>query len=287
MSPGESLQEVIPMAEEQSELLTGIDRLSADLKKAAITLSHQEARYLVDAYYTMQEARIRAAHQTRTADESGKPHAVIEWLGAQNNALERSVARALDSYTAASVVGQWSRTQLGVGPILAAGLLAHIDITKAPTVGHIWRFAGLDPTTKWEKGQRRPWNAALKLICWKLGESFVKVSGNDESLYGQIWKARKALETERNEAGLYADQARESLTSKRFARETATRKAYEEGKLPLARIHLRAQRYAVKLFLSHWQTVAYRAHYGEMPVKPYALSILGHVHEVQVPHWPF
>src|SRR5581483_161544 len=25
----------------------------------------------------------------------------------------------------------------------------HIDIEKAPTAGHIWRFAGLDPTLRW------------------------------------------------------------------------------------------------------------------------------------------
>jgi hypothetical protein len=32
---------------------------------------------------------------------------------------------------------------------LAAGLLAHIDITKAPTAGSIWRYAGLDPSIEW------------------------------------------------------------------------------------------------------------------------------------------
>ena len=37
----------------------------------------------------------------------------------------------------------------GIGPVIAAGLLANIDIKQAPTVGHIWRFAGLDPTNKW------------------------------------------------------------------------------------------------------------------------------------------
>lgn len=270
-----------------NELLTAVDRLSRDIKKAAKTISHVEARFLVDAYYQMQESRIREAHQARTAADDGAPNEVIAWLGAQHNTLELSVARALDAYTSAHVVGRWSREQLGVGPILAAGLLAHIDITKAPTVGHIWRFAGLDPTVTWNKGEKRPWNAQLKVLCWKLGESFVKVSGKEDSLYGRLWKERKALEESRNEAGQFADQAVASLASKRFARETATRTHYEAGKLPPARIHLRAKRYAVKIFLAHWQAVAFRAHYGTNPPKPYVMAILGHAHEIQVPGWPF
>jgi hypothetical protein len=44
-------------------------------------------------------------------------------------------------------------------------LLARIDIVKAPTAGHIWRYAGLDPTVRWNKGEKRPWNAGLKVLC--------------------------------------------------------------------------------------------------------------------------
>lgn len=53
----------------------------------------------------------------------------------------------------------------GIGPVISAGLLAHIDIHRAVTVGHIWRFAGLDPSVKWLKKTKRPWNAGLKVLC--------------------------------------------------------------------------------------------------------------------------
>ena len=95
--------------------------------------------------------------------------------------------------------------------MIAAGLEAHIDITRAPTVGHIWRYAGLDPTCEWRKGEKRPWNASLKTLCWKIGESFVKVSGKEKSLYGRLWKERKELEEKRNAAGEFADQAAERV----------------------------------------------------------------------------
>jgi Transposase IS116/IS110/IS902 family. len=68
--------------------------------------------------------------------------------------FEESVKKILDVYTSADPVGRWIRSIPGLGPYIAAGLLALIEIEKAPTVGHIWRFAGLDPTMKWSPGQK-------------------------------------------------------------------------------------------------------------------------------------
>jgi hypothetical protein len=268
------------------EFLESIQRLSRDLKNAAITLSDQEARYLVDIYYASQRDRIRSAHQARTLTENGEPHDVLGWLFSQRETLEKQVARALDAYSASKVPGIWARSIVGIGPIIAAGLLAHIDITKAPTVGHIWRFAGLDPTVKWDKGTKRPWNGALKRLCWLIGESFVKVSNNENDFYGKIYKARKEQEIAKNEAGDFAEQARAALAAKRFGADTEARKHYEAGRLPPARIHLRAERYAVKLFLSGFHHVAYETHFGEPPPKPYIISHGGHAHYIGPPNWP-
>ena len=149
-------------------------RLSRDLIKASSTMTTMEARYLVDAYYLMQDDRKRAHNQVRAMEE--EPHSVIGWLAGQSETLEGQIKRALDSYSDSHPAGAWLKSNYGIGPVIAAGLLAHIDIRKAPTVGHIWRFAGLDPTTKWEKGQKRPFNAELKTLCWKLGQSFMKFS---------------------------------------------------------------------------------------------------------------
>ena len=66
------------------------------------------------------------------------------------------------------------------------------------TVGHIWRFAELDPTQTWEEGQRRPWNASLKTLSWKIGESFVRRSRDEDATYGRFYRERKQLEIERN-----------------------------------------------------------------------------------------
>jgi Transposase IS116/IS110/IS902 family len=135
-------------------LLTPIEKLNKDLKEAARTLGRNEARFLVDAYYKMQEDRIRSAHQVRTLaeaspDHTPEPHDVIQWLFDQESQLETQIKTALDYYSGSDIAGVWARSIKGIGPVISAGLLANIEIEKAPTVGHIWRFAGLDPTSKW------------------------------------------------------------------------------------------------------------------------------------------
>lgn len=127
--------------------LESVKRMNRDLAKAAMTMSDTEARYLVDSYYIMQEDRKRANNQARSAE--AEPNSVIQWLASNSTTLENQIKRALDIYTKNHPMGEWLRQVKGIGPVLAAGLLAHIDITKAPTTGRIWRYAGLDPTAIW------------------------------------------------------------------------------------------------------------------------------------------
>jgi len=258
--------------------LTPITRLTRDLASAAITLSDSEARFLVDAYYQMQDARIRHDGQVRSMKD--EPHEILGWLAAQSGGLEDQIKRALDKYSASHPVGEWLRAVYGIGPVIAAGLLAHIDINRAPTAGHVWAFAGLDPTKTWGKGQKRPWNASLKVLCWKAGESFVKQSGDEKCFYGHIYRERKALEIERNESGAFADQAAAILKNKKWNKTTDAYKAYTIGRLPPAHIHARARRYAVKLFLAHLHAEMYRRVLGKEPPLPYPIVHLGHTHVI-------
>jgi len=268
--------------------LEQVARLGKDLKVAAITLSDAEARFLVDAYYTMQAGRIAAANQVRSLTESDEPHEVLAWLSANSGLLERNVLKALDAYSDAHRIGRWCRSIRGIGPVLSAGLMAHIDIEKAPSVSNIWSFAGLNPTVEWKKGKKRPWNAMLKTLCWKIGESFVKVSNHDEDVYGHLIARRKALEIERNERGDFADLAAQKLERFKIGKSTDAYKSYRAGRLPPAHIHARAKRWAVKLFLSHWHDVAFFCRYGQRGPKPLILTeAYGHVDFLQAPGFSF
>lgn len=262
-----------------------IEALKKDIKEAAKSLSNREARYLVDIYYAIQDYRIQLGNQICSLAKTGEPIRVLEYMLDQTLTLEKQIAKVLDIFSNAQPIGRWARSICGIGPVIAAGLIAHIKPENTITAGKTWRYAGLDPTVTWEKGQLRPWNASLKLLCFKLGESFVKVSNNEKDVYGKIYRARKEYEIPKNEAGEYAAQAKAKLEKFKIGKTTEAYKAYSEGRLPKNHINARAKRYAVKLFLSHFCQVLYEMTTGECQPKPYVISILGHADFIAPPNW--
>jgi hypothetical protein len=263
--------------------MDAVQRLTSDLKEGVKQMSRDEARFLVDAYYTIQDYRIAAANQVKSVGEAGEPCDVLRWLFTQHETMENQIKRALNWWTDAHPVSVWAKSVVGIGPVIAAGLMAHIDITKAPTVGHIWSFAGLDPRREWGKGEKRPHNAKLKVLCWKIGQSFVKVSNNKRDFYGKLYQRRKAIEIARNDAGELAEQAASKLNKFKIGKDTDAYKAYSIGKLPPAHIQQRAERWAVKVFLSHYHEQLYKHHYGVEPPAPYPIAILAHAHKIEIP----
>ena len=317
-----------------------ITTLSKDLKEASKNLTVNQARYLVDTYYKFQDQRIALGNTVGALEKSGEPNNVIAWLGSQSFTLEDRVKKILDIYTENHPIGNWARSNMGVGPVLAAGLISNVNIKEAPTAGHIWSYAGLDPNRRWigkaeatkivndivgtskevsfnhvidianivnkdpiklensAKGDadkitkrgliatisKRPWNSSLKVICWKLGESFVKVSGKDADIYGKLYKIRRKYEEDRNNAGENAEAAARYLSEKNYGKDTEAYKAYIEGKLPQSQIYARSKRYAVKIFLSHLHHAWYLYEFEQEPPKPFAIAHLGHAHFLEVPN---
>lgn len=215
----------------------------------------------------------------------------------------------------------------GVGPVIAAGLITHIDITKAPTVGCIWSFAGLlDPKdVKWGKGQKRPFNATLRtLLAFKLGESLVKVQNRDSDVYGKLFADRKRFEWARNKVGYNRERCAQILADKNIGKDTdayawysgqitpealaqwevldaarrvtfvkthAVAPGHGLPMLPPAHIHAMARRWAVKLFLAHYHHVAFVDYYEKDPPKPYIFEHQppgsNHRHFIAPPNFPW
>jgi hypothetical protein len=258
-----------------------------DLRVAAESLTVEQVRYLVDLYYGWQDFRIQAGNQVSALDKSGEPAAAIAYTSQQMHRLEDDIKAMLDRYTRVEPtgMGEWAREVVGIGPVISAGLLANVKIEHCPTVGHLWSFAGLNPEARWEKGQKRPWNARLKVLCWKMGESFIKVQNNPRDIYGKVYVARKLYEQQRNESGALADQAKAKLQRFKNGKDTDAHKAYSAGILPPAHIHARARRYAVKAFLADFWSEWYRRHFKQEPPLPYPVAHLGHVHVREGASW--
>ena len=302
-----------PVEEISRESLEGVIRLTRDLRQAATELTPKQLRILVDLYYQVQQSRMRAHNQLRHAKE--EPNAWISMMSRYMERMEKVVGGGLLLAADDQAVGRWAMAQIGVGPVLAGALQAYIDITKTPTVSGLWALAGLDPTAVWAKGEKRPWNANLKVVRWKLSDSFVKQRARDGCLYGQVYAERKGLEVARNDAGRFVALAEKTLgmrqikdadtrawyegrypagtTAAAVALDQARREPYltrvrlapGEGQpmLPLGRLELRARRVAVKLFLCHYFEVSFYEHYHTLPPLPYILNKEPEVHTHYIP----
>lgn len=313
----------------QTTELDPIKRLTRDLKTAARKLTDTQARYLVDNYYQLQEVRKASANQVAALTASNEPCEVITWFRDNSETLEGQIKRALQAYAEESRIGRWTLSITGIGPVIAAGLLAHINMEpwkcvhvgqkleiidpetekkkkqtmeackpdaphgpechriRLETVGHIYRFAGIDPTIVWEKGEKRPFNAALKVLTWKIGQSFLKNSSRENCFYGHLLLKRWEQEKQRNEQSLFADQAKAKLERFKIGKTTEAYKHYSSGHLPPAHILQRACRYSVKMFLSHFHHVSYVVKFGTEPPKPYVfVHQEGHGDYIAPYGWP-
>jgi hypothetical protein len=123
--------------------------LRADVQEAAAAVSPAEARFMVDVYYALQAFRIRSSNQAQALKANDEPNRLTTWLKERYWQLEQQIWRVLDAYSAAQPVSRWARANRGIGSVLAAGLLAHLDADPPATVGAWWRFQGYDPTVQW------------------------------------------------------------------------------------------------------------------------------------------
>ncbi len=298
------------ISENDPGIRSSVILLTKDLVDAATDLSIDEVRFLVDSYYIIQKDRIRSKAQVKALAKSGEPHKVIGWLAEQSRVLEYQIKRTLAKFSEHHAYGDWPLSVTGIGPVITAGLISHIDMGKAPTAGHIMSFAGLNPTKLWLKGQKRPWNADLKTLCWKIGESFVKMQNRESDVYGHLFVIRKDEEWTRNLNGEFSDQAAKVLEDKNIGKDTMAYAFYSgqfspvqihnylrnnepipEGlkpdgttptlrMLPPAHVHARARRWVVKIFISNLHEVWFELYYDKPAPEPYPFAHLGHTHKI-------
>lgn len=409
--------------------------IGLDLGKFKLTqldlsvIDKNNIRYLVDTYYQIQAMRTATENQLR-AIQQGKDGEGMEasaFISTQIRTIEATIKKIIDFYTDKIPVCYWAKKNMGIGPMISAGLYARLDINKATSAGSFWSYCGLndnktpwlgkeksaviiketmaatleDPKTKWvfdglskvikkdrsfkktfdnffkgifenaeinddivdekivfdaitkdlnftdtiiekmgniplyntaialcklydtnmvldceiqsisinEKVNRKPsqlfagaltqWNTRrnksskvlryikkddlekfmakppfnreLKKLCYNIGQCLIKNSNKEDSLYGRLYKERKAYETLKNENLDYADQAAALLKENNY-KDKETKETLESGKLTKGHINMRAMRYAVKMFLSHYYEMWYLSENGSTPRTPWVLA---------------
>lgn len=137
-----------------------VKRLDKSMRVCAAALGQRRVRSLTDLYYQTQKLRISTANQCRG---TGEPTEVFAWLTDALKTIEHDICLTLGQFVRRYRCGNWLLSQCGIGPVIAAGLMSHLDVRQARTAGHYWSFAGLTQRP-WEKGHKRPWNDRLKSL---------------------------------------------------------------------------------------------------------------------------
>lgn len=135
------------------EHLQAVAKMSRNLRQATAVMGEQEVRFLVSAYYTIQEYRKALSNQIDSANET-TPLMVLDWLYEQQHTLEKQVKSALRKYVEHQELGRWMIRIRGVGEVISANLMAHIDIHLAETPAHIYRYGGYDPNLEWLSSEK-------------------------------------------------------------------------------------------------------------------------------------
>lgn len=217
-------------------------------------MSNSLLRALVDLRdRQIQKARIQFGNRLdaleREADDAAdsKQAQIVErWLirfTELEGELDRDIAREVRNY---SFFEQMNALK-GIGPLLAAKLIALIDIERADTVSALWRYAGYavinGERERPVKGETLHYNKRLKTTLYLVGTSFLRAN----SPYRRVYDSARQ----------HYDETRPEWT-------------------PLHR-HRAAQRKMVKQFLAHlWER--WRKVEGLPTRALYVQEYLGHDH---------
>ena len=168
--------------------------LSRQLKKeikSATDLGRAEMKHLVDNFYQVQEKRIVLQAQIRSVrqEADGLSTAtfgdILEWQLLTQKIQEKGIKDALECMVKNNEVGNWLMTIKGIGPVIAAGLLAYFDVTNVHYATHFMSYAGLNDNN-------RPWlgkEKATAIVNEVLGKSKNITDEHLQELYERTgWK---------------------------------------------------------------------------------------------------
>lgn len=122
-----------------------------DLSDLANRITKDEVSSLVSTYYTIQDQRIRTGNQLSRFQAQDKPAEAIEQMFSFFESMEERIKNLMEIWVTRTdnPVANWLYSICGIGPVLTAGWIANIDITRCRSSGAIMRYIGMEPTVKW------------------------------------------------------------------------------------------------------------------------------------------
>jgi hypothetical protein len=146
----------------------------------------------------IQKARIQFSNRI-FALESGNDHATkAEWETCQKyldvfQKLEEKITQDIRLTVRDEAIFNKMKGVVGIGEILAAKLIAMIEIERCNTISSLWRYAGFgvidQKAEKRIRGEPMHYNMRLKAACWLVGTSFLRCG--KKSPYASLYYERK------------------------------------------------------------------------------------------------
>lgn len=133
------------------------DKLKSDIRNIE-NISREEIKTLVKIYYQLQDNRKATREQIRSIEnQEGKETnvAILDWLLKNYVVMEKGIVDCLEILCQSNEVGRWLLSIKGIGPVLAAGLLAYLDVEGKQYATQFISYAGLNDNN-------RPWLGAEK-----------------------------------------------------------------------------------------------------------------------------
>jgi len=136
----------------------------------------------------------------------------------------------------------------------------------------------------------RPYNKKFKTFCLgRIAGSLIKTKDGDGpdkvNFYGHAYRAHKAWIEEQNKASVYEKDALALQSS--VGKSTKAYQFYKDGYLPPGHVDRRAQRFMMKLLLSHVHCALFEDFYGETAPLPWILAKDdNHNQYIAPPNWP-
>jgi len=235
----------------------------SDQNQEQVEVQGSLLRSLVDTRdRQIQKARIQFGNRLSAIDRqadgaSPRQRAILVKWCEHFEQLEKSLDKDIAELAGEYVIFEHVTSVRGVGKLLAAKLIAMIDIHVPDTPSALWKYAGYSVTDgerdRPRKGEKLPYNSRLKSTCYLIGVSMIRTG----SPYRQVY-----------------DAAKEQYN--------ATRPDWSPS-----RIHMAAMRKMIKIFLVHLWLV-WRELEGLPTRQPYVQEKLGHTHIItpQEMGWP-
>jgi hypothetical protein len=246
-------------------------------------LKHPRLRILVESYQDTQKLRIASFNRLNMYSKLGlltplqeaKLGEMVSDLKAEERKLQGMMEQELEEIP----VWQWLRTIKGMGPAMAAGLVAWIDdISKAPHVSSLWRYAGLHVedgrAPRRKRGEKADWNPRLRTHMWKITKQVLMA--RDPFYYGwyKEFKEREVEKCKKNGIRIVPASKLPTKGGKKYE---------PPGVISQGHVENRARRKVAKLLLAHLWHV-WREMEG-LPTEPAYPAKLGH-RIIPPPNWP-